>query len=175
MGQDERYAATRRRFLAFARGTGDAGTAARAARACALRPSTDPAELGAVLALGRRAVAINKGEWELLALGMAEYRSGHFAAADEALLATAKAGKDTVVAGIAAFYRAMSLFRQGKKDEARELATAAARVKPLPRDERNPLRDGATPDDLVLWLAYKEARATTGFDPPPAPAPAAGK
>jgi hypothetical protein len=26
-------------------------------------------------------------------------------------------------------------------------------------DERNPLAGGADHDDLVLWLAYKEARA----------------
>jgi hypothetical protein len=141
-----------------------------------LRPSNDPAELEAVLALGRKAVDINKGEWELLALGMAEYRNGHFAAADEALAAAAKAGKDPSVAGIAAFYRAMSLFQQGKKDEARKLAAdTAAKMKPLPRDEQNPLRDGATPDHLVLWLAYKETKALIGFDPPPVPPPADGK
>jgi tetratricopeptide (TPR) repeat protein len=175
-GQDQRYAATRRRFLAFAKGTEDAGTASLAARAGALRPSTDPAELEAVLALGRKAVDLDEGEWGLLALGMAEYRNGHFAAADEALLAAAKAGKGPIVAEIAAFYRAMGLFQQGKKDEARKLATdAAAKMKPLPEDKQNPLRDGATPDHLVLWLAYKEARAMTGFDPPPAPATADGK
>jgi len=45
------------------------------------------------------------------------------------------------VAEIAAFYRAMSLFQQGKKDDARKLATAAAaKMKPLPKDEQNPLR-----------------------------------
>ena len=72
----------------------------------ALRPSIDPAELEAVLALGRSAVDLNKGEWELLALGMAEYRSGHFVAAAEALRATEKAGKEPIVAEIAAFYGA---------------------------------------------------------------------
>ena len=67
----------------------------------------------------------------------------------------------------------MSLFRQGKKDEARKLATeAAAKMKPLPADEQNPLAGGADHDDLILWLAYKEAKALIGFDAPPA---AAGK
>ena len=28
---------------------------------------------------------------------------------------------------------------------------------------------GADHDDLILWLAYKEAKALIGFDPPPAP------
>jgi hypothetical protein len=52
---------------------------------------------------------------------------GHlFAAAAEALLAATKAGRDVKAAGIADFYRAMNLFRQGKKDEAREVVTGAA-------------------------------------------------
>jgi hypothetical protein len=68
-------------------------------------------------------------------------------------------------AGTSAFYRAMSLFQQGKEDEAQKLATeAAARMKPLPRDEQNPLAGDATPYDLILWLAYKEAKAMIPFD-----------
>src|SRR5260370_24286645 len=48
----------------------------------------------------------------------------------------------------------MSLFRQGKHDEARKLAiAAAAKMKPLPKDEQNPLANGAYYDDLILWLA----------------------
>ena len=63
----------------------------------------------------------------------------------------------------------MILFRRGKGDEARKLATeAAARMRPLPSDERNPLSEGADRDDLILWLAYREARALIGFHPPPA-------
>ncbi len=54
----------------------------------------------------------------------------------------------------------MMLFRQGRKDEARRLATeAAAKMTPLPKDERNPLSGAANHDDLILWLAYKEAMA----------------
>ena len=76
-----------------------------------------------------------------MALGMAEYRSGNDAAADLALFAAAKAGPyNPHVTGTSAFFRAMSLFRQGKKDEARKLAiAAAAKMEPLPRDENNPL------------------------------------
>jgi hypothetical protein len=169
-GLDKEYGATRRRVLALVKGTDDAAEASRAAQAAALRPSADPAELEAVLALGRKAVELNKGEWERLALGMGEFRNGHFAAAAEALLAATKASQDVNAAGIADFYRAMSLFQQGKKDEARDVATkAAAKMKPLPKDEQNLMADGATPDNLNLWLAYKEAKALIGFDPPPAP------
>ncbi len=73
------------------------------------------------------------------------------------------------VPGTSAFYRSMSLFRQGKEDEARKLATeAAAKMKPLPKDEKNPLADDADHDDLILWMAYKEAKAMIKFDPPAA-------
>jgi hypothetical protein len=59
----------------------------------------------------------------------------------------------------------MSWFRQGKHDEARKLAlAAAATMKPLPKDEQNPLANHATHDDLILWLAYKEAKAMLKFE-----------
>jgi hypothetical protein len=77
---------------------------------------------------------------------------------------------DPHVTGTSAFYRAMSLFRQGKKDEARQLATeAAAKMKPLPADDKNPLAGGAEHDDLILWLACKEAKALIKFDAAPPP------
>jgi hypothetical protein len=73
------------------------------------------------------------------------------------------------VAGTSTFYRAMSLFRHGKENEARKLATeAAATMKPLPKDEKNPLAGNASADDLMLWLAYKEAKALIQFDAAPA-------
>ncbi len=65
----------------------------------------------------------------------------------------------------------MSLFRQGDGTEARKVATeAAARMKPLPADEKNPLGGNGDHDDIILWLAYKEAKAMIGpADPPPPP------
>jgi len=100
---------------------------------------------------------------------MAEYRSGNYAAALEALLAAEKAGPNNPIAkGTAAFYRAMSLIRQEKPDEARKVAiAAAAQMKPLPKDEQNPFANGAYYDDLILWLAYKEAKAVIQFDAAP--------
>jgi hypothetical protein len=70
----------------------------------------------------------------------------------------------------------MSLFRQGRDAEARQLAKeAAAKMTPLPKDENNPLADGAGHDDLILWLAYKEAKLLIRFDAAPAAKPAADK
>ena len=75
---------------------------------------------------------------------MAEYRNGHWAEADVALTAAREVPQNTPpIYGTPAFYQAMSLFRQGKKDEARKLAAAAAaRMKPLPADDQIPLGDG---------------------------------
>jgi WD40 repeat protein/serine/threonine protein kinase len=171
-GEEKELAATRRQILALATGTNDARLARCAARVCSLLPSPDKAELEAARALGGMAVKLGQGEvGNLLALGIAEYRSGHDAADDEALLAAAKADPNSPdTTGITAFYRAMSLFRRGKPDEARKLATAAAaRMKPLPKDENNPLAGDATPDDLMLWLAYKEAKVMIPFDAAPRP------
>jgi hypothetical protein len=58
-----------------------------------------------------------------------------------------------------------SLFRQGKRDEARKLAIeAVARLKPLPADEKNPPFDYGSHGNLIVWLAYKEAEELIKFD-----------
>src|SRR5262245_16809599 len=100
---------------------------------------------------------------------MAEYRSGNHAAADKALLACEQANPTNPwTPGIAGFYRALSLFRQGKRDEARKVAVVAtAKVRPLPNDEKNALTGEINHDDLILWLAYKEAKALIKFDAAP--------
>jgi hypothetical protein len=108
---------------------------------------------------------------------MAAYRIGDDSACDGPLLAAEGAKDNRHVSGTSAFYRAMSLHRRGKRDEARKLATeAAATMRPLPADVENPLAGGASHDDLILWLAYKEAKALIGLaDPPAAPAQPSGK
>ena len=145
-------------------------------------PSTDKARLAAALDLARKAVQLGKDSdnlpWFQIALGMAEYRSSHFAAADAALTAAVKLGKNNPhVADTSALYRAMTLFRQGEEDEARMLATAAAAgMRPLPKDEKEALADNVIDDDFILWLAYKEAKALIKLEAAPtAPVPPNGK
>jgi hypothetical protein len=109
-----------------------------------------------------------------MALGMAEYRSGHDDEAQEALLAAADEAKGNAyifgtISNTSAFYRAMSLYRPGKQAE------AASRMRPLPADENKPLTDGANYDDLILWLAYGEAKALIGFEATPPPAQSSPK
>jgi hypothetical protein len=179
LGQDAQLAVTCRRAFESARDINDRATAERMAKICCLRPTQDPARLESARALGRKAVDLGKGQSELpwcqLTLGMAEYRNGHFPEADAALLAAANGATSVPppsiprVVGTAAFYRAMSLFRQGKEKEAIELMTeAASKMKPLPKDEKQPVTGDSVHDDLILWMAYKEARALIEREPAPA-------
>jgi WD40 repeat protein/serine/threonine protein kinase len=168
-GQHKELAATCTRTLRVVADTKDPTTAERAAKICSLRQADDRTH-EAALVLARRAVELGEGHPYLvyfrMALGMAEYRSGHYAAADKALLAAARyAGQHYHISNTSAFYRAMTLFRLGKETEACQLAIAAtARMRPLPHDEKKPLEGEANADDLILWMAYKEAKAMINFD-----------
>ena len=175
-GRDQELAATCRRGLELAKNTTDPETADRVAKACCVLPWTDQTPHEAVLALARKAVQLGRTShhvylpYFLMAQGMAEYRSGDWAEADAVLLAAANRAEDNFyVADTSALYRAMSLFRQGKEQQARQLAIeAVSRIKPLPKDEKNPLAGNANNDDLILWLAYKEAKALIQFELSPA-------
>jgi tetratricopeptide (TPR) repeat protein/peroxiredoxin len=169
-GQDPELAATCRRGLAWAKNTTVPETAGRVAKVCCLLLSSEKGQLEAVLALARKAVQLGKDSrnlpWYQMALGMAEYRSGHWAEADAVLLAAANRAKsDWHVPSTSALYRAMGLFRQAKEKEARRLAIEAVSwMKAHPTDEKHPLAGNAGHDDLILWLAYKEAKALIQFD-----------
>jgi tetratricopeptide (TPR) repeat protein len=173
-GKDAELAVTCRRALEVARDTSDPATADRTAKICCLRPSNDKTRCAAALALAKRAVKLGMDNQWLpyfrMAVGMAEYRSGNYAAADEALIAAERASEGHVhICGTSAFYHAMSLFRQGKEVDARRIAIEAAlQMKPVPTDDTNPLTGGAVADDLILWMAYKEAKGLLKLDPAPA-------
>jgi WD40 repeat protein/tetratricopeptide (TPR) repeat protein len=106
-GQEKELAASRQRIRAFAKDTKEAVTAERAAKACTILPCgtdlksvlRDQAELEAALALARAGMKLGKvgelNEWNLLAFGMAEYRCGHDAAAEEALRAPPRPARTT--------------------------------------------------------------------------------
>src|SRR5262249_17227820 len=115
-GHDKELADTCGRALESAKGTFDPMKWDHLARICCLRPTPDPTRREAALALARKAPELSKSPFYQLTLGMAEYRSGHFAEADAALIAARHFG----LTGTGAFYRAMSLFRQGKVNEVRK-------------------------------------------------------
>jgi len=169
-GEDEEHTSFSNRLLEQAAGTEIASVADRVAKIACLRPIAAATMQAEALTLARRGVELETADeklrpWYHLALGMAEYRSGHFADAMTTLTDVPRAivvdtFEPKLVEGTAGFYRAMILFHEGKADEARALFTATeAKMTPLPADEQNPLTDGAGADDLILWLAYKEAKA----------------
>jgi WD40 repeat protein/tetratricopeptide (TPR) repeat protein len=171
-GQDEELAEMCGRALESAQGTSDATIAHTVARICCLGPTADKARQEAALALARKAVELDQtNPFCRVTLGIAEYRSGHFAEADAALIAaTAGAENNAHLAGLSAFFRAMILFRQGKPGEARKLAVSAAKLTGRPQDEKNPLSNplagGFITENLIGWLVHKEAKALIQFPEP---------
>jgi TolA-binding protein len=169
-GQEKELTVTRQRIEALAKDTKEALTAERGAKASTILPCANKVEVDVALALARAAMKLGEvgesNEWNLLALGLAEYRSGSYAAADQTLRAAVNAGPSNPwVTGTSAFYRAMSLFRQEKTDEARKIAiAAAAEMNPLPKDEQNPPGGNDWGDQLIHRLAYKEAMALIQFE-----------
>jgi tetratricopeptide (TPR) repeat protein len=166
-GQDTDYEATRHRLVHQAEGSTEAGTAERAAKAACLRPSADTALLANALRLAQRGVELDKKTellpWYQLSLGMAQYRNGQYAAAEQTLAIAERAfAQQHEMLGITRLFRAMNLARQNQMEDARKLFTqAAAEMPPLPQDEGKPLVDGkgVSHDVLICWMAYNEARA----------------
>jgi serine/threonine protein kinase len=168
LGMNAGHAANCRSMLEWIAGNEDTDQMWRVARLCCLLPSEDPVMVGSVLALARRAAVPGNGKaldrpWRLLALGMAEYRSGNFETAGNELRFAAEAILDNtwrpdLLRGIAGFYRVMCLSQLGKSAEAGILFDATkAGMRPIPQDGRN-LHPTIEIDDLFLWLAYKEAK-----------------
>lgn len=171
-GQEAEYHATRQRMLAWAADTEDRAAAERVTKLACLRPIEDAETRKALVTLGTSAVETGRGDsgflpWAHLALGMAEYRNGQYEQAVETLVTATRTASNTnnkayigLIEGTAGFYHAMCLFEQGDQDEARTLFTATeAKMTPLPADEKQPLAENADHDNVIHWLAYKEADA----------------
>jgi hypothetical protein len=170
-GEDASRRSTCERLLKANADTIDSQVAERVAKIASLYPLQDTSMKEAARALAERAARLAKNDstvqpWAQLTLGMAEYRVRDYPAADAALttaieMPSAPDRYSALIRGTASFYRVMSLFHQGKLAASRELFNRVeAQMQPLPTDENNPLADAkADHDDLILWLAYKEARA----------------
>jgi serine/threonine protein kinase/tetratricopeptide (TPR) repeat protein len=172
-GQDADYEATRHRLVQQAVGTDQAGTAERAAKAATIRPGADSALLTNALNLAQRAVELGKDSsslpWYQLGLGMAEYRAGQYSAAEQPLTtAEQTAGGNDDLSGIARVFHAMTLFRLNRGEEARKLVREAeSQMPPWPKNDSKPVVDGKffDHDVLIMWLAYREARALIEAQP----------
>jgi tetratricopeptide (TPR) repeat protein len=177
LGQDADYETTRARMLDRAQSIdpdepGGRVAINRAARAFCVMPSTNRARLVKTVELARITVEQGKGD-KLLpqfyeAAGLAEYRNGRYAEAEEDLIAAEKtvppgSNEAGSIQGTGQMFRAMSLFRHGRGEEARRLfARAEAQMPGFPEDKSHPFsgRSSRDPDTLALWLAYREAKAT---------------
>ena len=171
-GMDADYAGTRQRMLQWVADKDDPDPSERVAKIVCMRPISDTETLAAALALARRGTEGGQAKkhfmpWYQQTLGMAEYRNGNYenaatvlSHAAEIASQTGSASQQARVTGTSSFYRVMSLFQDGKQDEAIALfAKTTATMKPLPADDQNPLADKANQSDLILWLAYREAKA----------------
>jgi WD40 repeat protein len=173
-GKDADHLATCRRLLEQAeQKPNDPYMEERAARAWYFGFSSEPALLAQTLRLARQAarqeMLLPQRAWYQQTLGMGEFLAGNDAAAEQALLRAEESselssyGKPylrTCIEGTARLFRVMILIRQGKQADAQKLFTEVeAKMRPLPADSRQVLLNGATQDDLLFWLAYKEAKA----------------
>lgn len=170
-GRAEEYIGMVQQLLKIAPRAEDPRVWERVAKIASLVASDDADVTSRALDLARKAVSTRKGDvafqpWARMALGMAEYRGGHFEKASETLAKAASMSENvstsdycSIISDTSDLYRAMSLFRLGKIDQARELLSAVRnKMKPLPDDGKDPITDGGNQDNLVLWLAFKEAQ-----------------
>jgi tetratricopeptide (TPR) repeat protein len=160
------------RALKFSEDSSDPNYLERTAKICCLISVNDNARAESARTLAIKAIELVKDNgdlpWFQMALGMAEYRCGNFAEADAAMqVASESAASTPLIRGPATFFRAMSLYRQGQSDAARKLVDeAAAKMKPLPTTDR--AAANAYHDEIIVWLAYKEAMGLIKFEAPTA-------
>lgn len=167
--QDADYNETRKRMLSWAASTTDPAVAERVAKIACLKQSPSVLVQQDAFTLAQRAVDLGQESpslpWFHLSLGMAELRLGNYAAADRSLrsaLIEARAldaSRRARVEGAGSFYLVMNLVHQGKGNEAGELfRQTAATIPPPPADKQSPLVSQTAHDDLIVWLAYEEAK-----------------
>jgi tetratricopeptide (TPR) repeat protein len=138
-----------------------------AAKVYCLEPSSDAKLLARTRELAQHALELRASgpgaAWYRLTLGMAQYRSGQYDAAEQELAAAEQtAGTFRDILPTARLFRAMCLFQQKKPAEARQLfSQTEAQMTPLPADPAKPVIGGeATPHDVIItWLAYREAKS----------------
>jgi tetratricopeptide (TPR) repeat protein len=167
-GREAEHAALCRQMLQWAEGQPRFAPKRCAAAIANLRPLADPQLEAGALTLARQAAEAAPTNsllpWYQLTLGVAEYRSHHYPEAQrmlsEAELSSPSAWRQELRMGTAKLFRAMMLFRQGQQAQARQLfVETEAKMPPLPTAVQWSLAEGADYDDLMLWLACKEARA----------------
>jgi tetratricopeptide (TPR) repeat protein len=177
------FVATCRCMIEFAeKSSNDDDAKERAAKAWCLRTSADSATLKRILKLAREAARAEQNKdqhpWYQQTLGMAEFRAGNDEAAEDAFIEAEKSAEAgnwqpnlrVFVQAPARFFNAMIFLRQGKIEEAKKLFHDAERqMPPLSGNGDQSLPVSVTPDELICWLAYKEAKAFLKIGSPSQP------
>jgi tetratricopeptide (TPR) repeat protein len=167
-GRQSEHTALCQRWLTWAEAQPQFTPKGRAAAMVNLGPVSDPQLRARANDLARQALEAAPTNallvWYRLNLGVAAFRLERYPEAERMLLQSEQDGPGTwhpaARTCTSKFFRAMMLFRQGRKDAARRLSIEAeAETPPLPAEVHWSLAEGADYDDLMLWLAYKEARA----------------
>ena len=173
--QGDEFTAASRHLLRRATAETNALRLARFATAINLMPSPDRAQAESNLDLAKKALALNldpsRSAAHRLAVGMSEYRLQHFSAAFSTLEAITKESQNTSTTTLtAAFFQCMSLVHLGRREEAHALfQSVQSKLRPLPRDPENPLREGVREEDLTAWIASKEAASLLQLSGPRTP------
>ncbi len=132
----------------------------RIAKIACLVPNAEPVSYQMAEQLVRKALELSPDDkeflpWGQLTLGMALYRTGKFAEAEEVLADTKSAAGE--ISATACYFQAMALFQQGNKQAARDLfATTKKTMKPIPEHKDEPLKN-IGPDQITVWIASREA------------------
>ena len=169
-GLSAEYAATCKRMIESAERENRSDTSERAAKNWCLQDLGDVAMLPRVLKLAREAarVELNPGHrpWRQQTLGMAEFRAGDYEAAESAFLIAEQAASNwhpddrPFIFGPSCFFRAMMLFQKGKIEEAKVLfRKAEAEMPSIPDNAARVLPLEVNQDQLLYWLAHREAKA----------------
>jgi eukaryotic-like serine/threonine-protein kinase len=166
-GKDGAYEETFRRVWEWARVCEDPDHLGRMAKVMCLMSLRNPEIEQRVTEWARTGLGRGQEQavkpWRHLTLGMALFRGGLYAdalvelqKAEDLAQTVAEASRNRIIP-TAAFYRAMCLFQRGEVGEARSaFAAAEASMKPPPTGIDEAV--SAHHDDLILWLAFKEAR-----------------
>jgi hypothetical protein len=174
LGRKAEYSVTYRGLMERAEQNPDDGyVIGHAAIAWCVDPSGDPNSRGQALRLAQNAVKFAKDAWEMAwvqrTLALTNYRAGNYSEAEKALIPASEATKhfdgsernlkESFQASLD-FIRSMILSRTGHMEEARTLfATGESEMKPLPPDDRQIFESNSAFHEVMVWLAYKEAKA----------------
>lgn len=170
--RDKEFSETCKQARRLAETTTDTTALARLGLFIGLQPVAgegNPAMAGFSRKVANAGLGPGLDSFRPLISGMAAFRSGDLQKAETELVAALRLDsfESPSIAEGARLFLAMTLFRQGRMSEAREIALLVReKMKPIPKDPGNPLAGETDCQDLWLWLAWREASKMMKLDVP---------